>query len=188
MTSRNVAQFVNNICLSALNHKLLCSKLVSVLLHDFSPWGLPLKPGYLVLELCPISPTEQGEPHVKWLGQRVGMHGTPPPVIIFGKKSVSCSVFSLASPKFCPLALDCFFQLWYQKSFSKLPSQRTESLRTTSQVIEPGGSLQVGREVLWALVPALIWIQCDSSKGSYLFLGNKCLCWKRRAFWALSRE
>lgn len=37
MTSRNVAQFVNNICLSALNHKFLCPKIVSLLLHDFSP-------------------------------------------------------------------------------------------------------------------------------------------------------
>lgn len=90
MTSRNVAQFVNNICLSALNHKLLCPKIVSLLLHDFSPCGLPLEPGCLVLELCPIevnypiSPTDQREPHVKCLGQRLGLHGTPPTIIIFG--------------------------------------------------------------------------------------------------------
>lgn len=54
LTSRNVAQFVNNTCLSVLNHKLLCPKVVSLLLHDFSPCRLPLEPECLVLEHCPI--------------------------------------------------------------------------------------------------------------------------------------
>lgn len=101
--------------------------------------------------------------------------------------SLSCSAFILW-PQSYRTAVGCFFQLSWPEQSSHATKLKSKELKKTSQVMWPlGGSLWASREVLWALVPALIWTPCNWQV--YLSLGSKCVCWKRgRAHRILSTE
>lgn len=75
-----------------------------------------------------------------------------------------CPVQPLSSawPQSYRTAVSCFFQLSRPEQSSHATELKSKELKKTSQVMWPlGGSLWASREVLWALVPALIWTLCN---------------------------